>query len=131
MKNIIRFVFVFGLGLLYGLFFAQKSGKKLRTELSKSENPSKKLWEELRAVEKDSRECMVDWVEGSESLQKLVQGGKEQLDHFVESVHDLSDEAKVQAQKALEELSKNAKEAAQKLSAGSVKKGKDVLDKIS
>lgn len=129
MKHVLRFLFAMTIGVFYGLFFAQKSGKKLRSELAKSDTPYQKLFQELKAVDIEAYEYVRDWAHHSDDIQHVLDYGKDHFDHVVEKVNTLSGEAKEQAQKALEDFSKKAQEAAKKINAKAVQKGKEFLKK--
>ncbi|MDH3324397.1 MAG: hypothetical protein OEL89_02060 [Candidatus Peregrinibacteria bacterium] len=120
--RVFRTLVAAGVGLLSGLMFAQKSGKKFREELASSDNPLKVLLEELQNVGKEVGGEVTDFVENSEDLQKVLETGRTQFDSFVKSVSGLGKEASEVASKELEKLSDNAKKAAMDLkkSAGKV-----------
>jgi gas vesicle protein len=58
MKTPFKFLVGVVAGTLYGMAFSQKNGKKLRTELTKSKEPLKVLWEEAKKVFQDSKETV-------------------------------------------------------------------------
>lgn len=130
MKGLFKFLFAATFGAMYGLLFAQKSGKKLRADLKKSENPFKTLLEEGRKIEKESREVFMDWAENCEELQQLLATGKTQFNSFVDQAKDLSTEGKEKAQKKLEELSANAKKAADELKKAATKKVESIKKEV-
>jgi len=123
MKGFFRFLFSITIGLAYGLFFAQKSGKNLRTELKKSKSPATDFLKELKSVDKEALDSFSNWAKNSEELQKVLESGKEQFDAFVEKVKELGTEAVGVAEKELEEMSVNAKKAAITLKKQAIKKG--------
>lgn len=132
MKNllqVLRFFIVLTVGVLYGLLFAQKTGKKLRKDLSNAENPYKKLFEELKAVDKEAFDYVKNQAKESESIQKVIEDGRKQFDGFTQKASELGEDAQKQAKKALEDLAQYAKESAQKLSDYGKKKVEEGLDK--
>lgn len=122
MKGLVKFLFAVTVGAVYGLLFAQKPGKKLRSELKKSDNPWMTLLEEGKSVDKEARGVVMDWAENSKELQEILSTGKAQFDNFIESAKDLSTEGKEMAQIKLEELAANAKKAADSLKDEATKK---------
>ncbi len=126
MKGLLKFLFAATFGALYGLLFAQKSGKKLRSDLRKSENPFKILLEEGKKMEKESREVFMDWADNCDELQQLLITGKTQFNNFVDQAKHLSEEGKGKAQKKLEELSENVKSAISELRKTSIGKVESV-----
>ncbi len=126
MKGLLRFLFSITIGLVYGLFFAQKPGKNLRTELKKSKSPATDLFKELKSVDKEALSSFSDWAKDSEELQKVLESGKEQFDVFVDKVKELGKDAAEVAGKELEEMSVNVKKAAVKLKSQAVKEGTKV-----
>lgn len=130
MKSILRFLFAVTLGVLYGLFFAQKTGKKLRSDLKKSTQPCHDLFHELKSVDMEALGFVKDWAHNSDDVQKMVTVGKEQLNTVVQKANDVGGEAKQKALHALEELSKNAHEAAKELKTKATEKGKNILKKV-
>ena len=117
-------------GLAYGLLFAQKSGKKFRSELSKSKNKGETLLKELQKIDEEARGSISDWAQNSEDLQRVMETGKEQFDVFVEKVKDLGEDAAEVAEKELESMAKNAKDAADKLKRKAKTEGKKVMKKV-
>jgi gas vesicle protein len=128
MKSILRFLFAVTLGVLYGLFFAQKTGEKLRTDLKKSTHPCQDLFNELKSVDMEALGFVKDWAHNSDDIQKMVTVGKEQLNTVVKKANDVGGEAKQKALHALEELSKNAHEAAKELKEKATKKVQDLKE---
>ena len=126
MKGFIKFLFAATIGALYGMLFAQKPGKKLRSDLKKSDNPWKTLFEEGKKVDLEARDFVMDWAENSKELQTVIDSGKKQFDNFVEGAKELSEEGKELAQEKLNKLSKNAKQAADELKEKATKKIKTV-----
>ena len=113
--KVFRTLLAAGVGLVSGLMFAQKSGKKFREELASSENPLKVLLKELQSVGKDVGNGVSKFVENSEDLQNVLGTGKAQFDSFVKSVNSLGKEAAEVASKELDKLSENARKASNEL----------------
>ncbi|MCF7812321.1 hypothetical protein K9M59_01835 [Candidatus Gracilibacteria bacterium] len=131
MKGFLKFLASATVGLFYGLLFAQKPGKKLRSELQKSDNPAKILFHELKNVDIDARDSFVKWAKNSEELQEVIQSGREQFDSLVKAVKSLGDEAVEAAEKELEKVSENAQKAAKELRQEMQKKGAAFKKKAS
>ena len=66
MRGVFKFLFSVTIGALWGMFFAQKPGKKLRSEIKKSNEPGKLIFRELQAMTKDSSEEVKHFVKNSE-----------------------------------------------------------------
>ncbi len=115
MRGILNVIFGATVGVLYGLFFAQKPGKKLRKELGDSKNLARDFVNEIGRVEREAREVASGLVKDSEDLKRLIQTGKGQFEALVKEAEGLGGEAADVAQKRLEEVAKNAKKAADKL----------------
>ncbi len=126
MRGFIKFLFAATIGALYGMLFAQKPGKKLRSDLKKSDNIWKTLFEEGKKVDLEARDVILDWAKNSKELQTVISTGKDQFDNFVENAKELGLEGKELAQEKLEEVAQNAKEAAEKLKKEATKKIKTV-----
>ncbi len=133
MKNpfrlLLSFIYSFFLvtiGMIFALLFAQKTGKKFRTELSKSDNLCKTLFEELKAVDIEALSTTKEAIDNSEDLQSVIQKGKDQFDIFVDKVKNLSENAREEARLRLESLAQHAQEAALKLR----KEGKKIQHEI-
>jgi gas vesicle protein len=132
MRGFLKFLFSATIGVLYGMLFAQKPGKKLRDELKKSEDPAMLLIKELQGMAKDSGSEIKEFVKNSEELQKVMQSGKNQFEDFVKAAKNLGDDAKIKAKEQLEEVAKNAKKAAEDLKTKTKEKAgkvKESLDK--
>ncbi len=112
MKGLVKIIFGMTLGAVYGMLFAQKPGKKLRTELSKSDNPLKLLFKEGMKMDLEARDTVVDWAKNSEDLKKVIDSGKTQFDAVVKNAKAMGEDAQKSAQKKLEEVAKNAQKAA-------------------
>jgi len=117
-------------GLAYGLLFAQKSGKKFRSELLKSKNKGETLIKELQKIDEEARGSISEWAKNSEDLQRVMETGKEQFDVFVEKVKDLGEDVAEVAEKELETMAKNAKGAADQLKKKAKKEGEKVVKKV-
>jgi len=117
-------------GLAYGLLFAQKSGKKFRTELSKSVNKGETLLKEIQKIDEEARGSISEWAKNSEDLQRVMETGKEQFDVFVEKVKDLGEDVAEVAEQELETMAKNAKDAATELKKKAKKEGGNVVKKV-
>jgi len=117
-------------GLAYGLLFAQKSGKKFRSELSKSTNKGDTLLKEIQKIDEEARGSIAEWAKNSEDLQRVMETGKEQFDVFVEKVKDLGEDVSEVAEQELETIAKNAKDAAMKLKKKAKKEGGKVVKKM-
>jgi len=117
-------------GLAYGLLFAQKSGKKFRSELSKSINKGETLLKEIQKIDEEARGSISEWAKNSEDLQRVMETGKEQFDVFVEKVKDLGEDVAEVAEQELETMAKNAKDAATELKKKAKKEGGNVVKKV-
>ncbi len=122
MKHLFKFLFSASLGAMYGLFFAQKSGKKLRDDLKKSKTPGKKLLNELKEVASESGKEASDWAENSEELQKLLNEARTYFDSLVEKSKDVSTAATGRVEDEFLELSEKAAEAAKRLKKSATQK---------
>lgn len=135
MKGLFRLAVGAVAGLAYGLFFAQKSGKDLRKQLKKSENPAMDLLTELKKTGEESGTIVKQWVEGSEELQGVIATGKEQFVNLTEQAKSLSKEATESLAAELEGLARNAADSAKKLKADAAKKTatlkKDATKKVT
>lgn len=130
MRGFLKFFFAATFGAIYGLLFAQKPGKKLRSELKKAENPLKILLEEGKKTEKEARNIFMNWAENCDELQQILSTGKTQFNNFVEQGKKLTEEGKEKAIKKLEELSENAKKSAKELKKTFEEKGKDLQEEV-
>lgn len=101
----------FKLGAIAALLFAQRSGKSLRKDLSKSENPFKTLFDEGMKIDKEILNNVQDWAKNSESVKEMMQ----QVDSVKSQAKDLTDEAKAEMQKNLEKIAADAQAAAEDL----------------
>ena len=128
--KLLKFLFSATIGLLYGMLFAQKSGKKFRSELGKSEHPGELLLKELGKIASESGETATEWAKNSEELQKVLETGKDQFDALVEGVKGLGEGASEAAQEELEKLAENAKDAAKKLKKTAGKKATRFKNKL-
>jgi len=119
MKKFITFlsgVALFGSGVSYGLLFAKRSGRSLRRDLKKSQNPLQSFWDEFLAVHGESLNLTRDWAEDQVlPFKEWFENNKEKVSDFVEKVKMMSAEAQEDAREALEELALNAQEAASEL----------------
>ena len=115
MKSVFKILFGMTLGAVYGMLFAQKSGKKLRAELGKSENPLKLLFNEGMKMDLEARDTVVDWAKNSEDLKKVIESGKAQFDEVVKNAKEMGGEAQKMALEKMEEVAKNATKAAEEL----------------
>ncbi len=117
-------------GFAYGLFFAQKSGKELRSELKKSDVPGKKFLEELKKMINESSDEISSVVKKSPEIQDLLKSGKVQFNEFVKIVRELGDETSKTTKEEIENLAKNAKNSVEKLKKNVEKKGTVIKKKI-
>ena len=115
MKGLTKLIGGVVIGATYGLLFAQKPGKKLRSELAKSDNPLKTLFNEGIKADKEARDAAIQWAKNSEELQKVMTSGKDQFNAVVAAGKEMTDDARKEAQKKLEEVAANATKAAQEL----------------
>lgn len=122
MKRLLGFLFSASLGALYGMFFAQRSGQTLRTELKKSSTPGKDLLKELQKVTTESKNEVVDWAENSEELQRLLAEARSYFDQLVEKTKDLGDTTAEYLGEEFEELSEKASAAAKMMKVSASKK---------
>jgi len=58
-----KFIFGIWLGALFGIFFAQNSGKKLREKLRKSKSPTGDFLREIFNCKKEAFEMFVEKLE--------------------------------------------------------------------
>jgi gas vesicle protein len=130
MRGLIKFILSATVGLAYGLLFAQKSGKKFRSELAKSKNKGETLVKELQKIDEEARGSISEWAKNSEDLQRVMETGKEQFDVFVEKVKDLGDDVAEVAEQELETIAKNAKNAANELKKKAKAEGEKVVKKV-
>lgn len=138
MKRLFGLLFSVSLGALYGMFFAQKSGKKLRADISKAKNPGKQLLEELKNVASESGKEAADWAENSEELQRLLNEAHKYFDELMEQSKIVGGAAADTVGEELAELSVQAAAAAKKVKKTTVKKAskfknqleKDVKKKV-
>jgi gas vesicle protein len=132
MKRFLGFLFSASLGALYGLFFAQKSGQKLRTDLKKSANPGKDLLKELKTVATESGKEAAEWAENSAELQTLLDEARNYFDELVEKSKGVSDATAECIGEELAELGEKAAAAAKKVKASATQqatKFKNELEK--
>lgn len=132
MKRFLGFLFSASLGALYGLFFAQKSGQKLRTDLKKSTNPAKELLKELRSVASESGKEAAQWAENSAELQTLLDEARNYFDELVEQSKGVRDATAESISEELAELGEKASAAAKKVKASATQqatKFKNELEK--
>lgn len=122
MKGLFRLAVGAVAGIAYGLIFAQKSGKDLRKQLKKSENPALDLLEEFKKTGEESGTIVKEWVDGSEELQGVIATGKEQFHNLTEQAKSLGKEATESLAHEMEELAHNASDSAKKLKADAAKK---------
>lgn len=108
-------------GVVYGLFFAQKSGKQLRKDIGKAEDPSKPLVEALKGSFKDFSVTSKDWYETSPAVQKVKDKAAEGLD---QAKAKLGEEASKLKDKATEAAEKAQSEAGDLAAAAKEKAGK-------
>lgn len=113
--GLIKFLFSVTIGLVYGLLFAQKSGKSLREELKKSKNPTMTFLKELWEVDKAALDKAVDLANKSETLQELIVKGNDQFEAFVGQAKVLGEDAMERAKQELELLADHAQIAADEL----------------
>ena len=93
------------------MLFAQKTGKTLRKDLKKSDNPLKVLFQEGLKIDKEILGNVKDWAENSENIQEVRNQIRDVKKHAV----DMTDEAKAEMQKNLEKMADEAKAAAAEL----------------
>lgn len=122
MKRLLGFLFTASLGALYGVFFAQKSGKELRSSLKKSKTPTKDLMKELHNVTKESGKEACDWAENSEEVKNLLDDARLYFDDLVEKSKDLKDDTAEKVSEEFAELSEKAAAAAKKVKKTATKK---------
>lgn len=122
MKRFFGFLFSASLGAMYGLFFAQKSGKKLRSDLQKSSNPTKHLLEELKVVATESGKEAAEWAEKSAELQTLLDEARNYFDELVERSKGATDATAECLSEELAELGEKAAAAAKQVKSSAVKK---------
>lgn len=115
MKRLLGFLVPASIGALYGLFFAQKSGSELRSDLKKSKTPTKDLMNELKNVTCESGKEAKEWAENSEELKKLLDDARAYFDDLVEKSKDLKEGTAEKVGAEFAELSQKAAEAAKKV----------------
>jgi len=111
-------LFTFQLGAVVAMLFAQKTGKTLRKDLKKSDNPLKVLFQEGLKIDKEILGNVKDWAENSENIQEVRNQIRDVKKHAV----DMTDEAKAEMQKNLEKMADEAKAAAAELKKTAKKK---------
>lgn len=111
MKSLFRFMFTLIIGMLYGLFFAQKTGKKFRADIRQSKTPYKTVLDEMIAVDKEAIQTLKLWSEESEDVQNLLKNTQKHMDTLIEKTKDLTEEAQEKSLKALEELAEKTKKS--------------------
>ncbi len=122
MKRLFGFLFSVSLGALYGVFFAQKSGKKLRSDLKRSKNPGKDLLGELKNVASESGKEATDWAENSEEVQNLLKEAHKYFDDLMEQSKIVRGAAADTVSEELAELGVQAAAAAKKVKKTTIKK---------
>ncbi len=124
MKNPIKALLTLTVGYAAGLLLAKKTGKTLRKELAKSENPAKTMFEAMKDADLEAFKDFKDWWENSEKVQNLVKTGKEYFAEISEEAKGMGKEAIKKTTKELERVAKDATKAAEKLKKDVVKKSK-------
>lgn len=133
MKGLIKFFVAMSAGVVYGLLFAQRPGKKFRDAIKTSKNPGSLIFNELKKVDYEARDTMVEWAKNSEDLQNLMSSGRDQFDAFVEEARKHGTTAATHARKQLLEVSRYAQEAAENLKKGVKETGEkldDMMDEV-
>jgi gas vesicle protein len=130
MKSIFKLFLSLTVGAVYGLFFAQKSGKKLRQELKTSKDPLKFVLTELGNAKDESKEIINGLIEKSEDLQTIIKTGKSQFDSFAELAKKGGEDAAKQAKQELKEVVKNAEEAIKKINKDDVEKAVKIIKEV-
>jgi len=123
--KILKFAATLGLGVISGLLFAKKSGKKFREELKSSKNPIKTLTDELRSVGVSIGVEFADWAKNSKNLQEILEKGGKEVEDFVESARKLGKEAKKITEDEWEKLAKKTRKKA----SDAKKAGENILKK--
>ena len=126
MLSFIRFVFVGLMGVLGGLFFAQKSGEKFRKEMKTSKKPLQTALTELKEVSMEIK----SWAENNDEMKALFEESKVVVKDLVDKAKELGKEASEETAGELEELSKKAKAAAKDLKSKAQTKTKTVKRKF-
>jgi len=128
MKGIIKFAIGLTVGALYGLTFAQKSGKRFRGELRKSENPLELLWEEIKSVNEEAYGTAEKSTKNSyEKVRKLAVAKSEDWKEFINNAKKQRGEDLEQVKDYLLDLAKNAEEAAKEIGSELEKKGEKLI----
>jgi len=129
-------IFTFQLGAVVAMLFAQKTGKTLRKDLNKSDNPFKTLLEEGLKIDKEILGNVKDWAENSEGMKELVGQLDEMKDQATAATDDLKKTAKktvkkktATAKKAVKAKAKTVKKAAKKTAVAKAKAVKKVAKK--
>jgi len=126
MRNPLKALLTLSAGYAAGLLLAKKTGKTLRKELSKSENPAKTMFNAMKDADLQAFDDFKDWWSNSEKVQSLVKTGKEYFEDIAEEAKEMGKEAVEKTTKELERVAKDAKKVAEKLKKQAVKKGKEV-----
>lgn len=127
----IKFLFSISIGLIYGLLFAQKSGKSLRAELKRSKNPTMTFLKELWDVDKAALDKAIDLANKSETLQEVIGKGTDQFDAFVGQAKVLGEDAMERAKEELELLADHAQVAADELKDAGIGFSQTAKSKVS
>ncbi len=130
MKNPIRTLTVLTLGYAGGLLLAKKTGKTLRKEISKSENPAKTMLNAMKDADMEAFIDFKDWWSNSEKVQSLIKTGKDYFTDIAEEAKGFGEDAKEKTIKEFDRISKDAATASAKLKKEVVKKGKNMKKTI-
>ncbi|HEY5714649.1 MAG TPA: YtxH domain-containing protein [Candidatus Gracilibacteria bacterium] len=122
MFSFIRFVVIGVAGVFGGMFFAQKSGKRLRKEIGESKHPFQKILKELQEASGESYATVKHWLEHSDEAQSLMKNGKETFKDVSAKVKELGKEAFEEAKNEIKALRK--KEGTEGDASKSIKKPK-------
>lgn len=111
----LKFLFTISIGAVYGMLFAQKTGKELRKELKTSNSPLSTLLKEGIAVDTEAIQALVGEAKKSEEIQTVIKKMNGYLGQIGIQAEDLSKEGLHKAQAEMEHLSITAKKMADKL----------------
>ncbi len=131
MKNPLKALLALTVGYAGGLLLAKKTGKQLRQELAKSENPAQTMFNAMKDPDMQAFSDFKDWLENSEKLQELVKTGKEKFAEIAEEAKGMGEEAMKKTSKELERVAKEASKVANDLKKKATKKTKTVKKKAT
>ena len=131
MTKLVKTILALTAGYAGGLLLAKKSGKDLRKELKKSENPAKTMFNAMKDADLEAFKDFKDWWENSEKIQSLVKTGKDYFAEVSNEAKEMGTEAIKKTSQELERVANDAQKAANKLKKEAIKKGHEVKKKAT